>query len=54
MSKEHRRELTEVEKEKVLKEFEEKLRKYYANRMSREAIVASMEEEPKVDDISML
>ena len=49
MSKEHRQKLTEAEKEKVLKEFEEKLRKYYANRMSREAIMASMEEDEPQD-----
>jgi len=42
------------EKEAIENRFREKLRKYYANRMSREAIMASMEEEPKVDDISML
>lgn len=42
------------EKQAIENRLREKLRRYYENRMSREAIMASMEEEPKVDDISML
>lgn len=50
MSKEHRRKLTETEEEQVLKEFEEELRKYYANRIPREVIMASIEEEQKQEE----
>jgi len=49
MSKEHRRKLTEAEKEKVLKEFEEHVRKYYENMLPEAAILASMEKDEPQD-----
>ncbi len=38
---------TPEEKEAIMNAFREKLRKYYANRPSREVIMASMEEEQR-------